>query len=97
MVNLADVEFILEDVWGSRSALSKSIGLTDRLTLVRWDKEKPATFGNIICLTKKEAKIHANLDKSQWNETYSSNFLEFVESRFEIEAKYLKWRDVLIL
>jgi hypothetical protein len=85
-----DVAFILDDVWNARSALSKSVGLTDRLVLLRWDQSKPAAFGNIVCLTKRESRVHAKLSSSEWSSHYSPEFLDYVQSRFIKEAQYLK-------
>lgn len=93
--NKNDIRMIYEDVWNSRSALSGSVN--DKLTLVRWDSDCPAVFGNIICLTRKEALVHGKMAKSDWESQYTSVFLGFVQKRFEREVGLLKWRDALLL
>ena len=84
-MNVADIGFMYEEVWNARSALNKSVN--DHLTMCRWDKDKIATFGNIICLTKREYTKHAKLDKTEWEAIYGSEFLQFVGQRFEAEAR----------
>jgi hypothetical protein len=60
--------------------------------LVRWDPSKPGSFGNIICLTKKEAAAHEKLDPKDWKTFYSADFLNFVNLRFEKERIENDWR-----
>jgi hypothetical protein len=65
----------------------------DRLAVSKWDLEKPAFYGNMICLTKKEFKKHHALKKEEWVSYYSLEFLKHVQSRFEKEQQLLKWRS----
>lgn len=67
-------------------------GQLDKLQLVRWNPSKPASFGNLICLTKKEAEIHEKLDPADWETNYSKDFLDFVSCRFEKEKVENDWK-----
>jgi hypothetical protein len=82
--------FIFEETWRSRSALGGSVN--QGLHLVKWDESKPATFGNLVCLTKSEAKKHDNLDPKDLESYYSPETIEYIHKRFEMEANVLKVR-----
>ncbi len=54
-----DVEFLVNDVWGGRCALSGAcIGGGVALWLTRWDREKPAAVDNLVLLTAEMARRH---------------------------------------
>ena len=89
-VNINDAGFIFEEVWGARCALSGSTN--DRLTLTRWNPALPASFENLICLTKKEARKHAQLKIEEFSNVYSPEFLDEVNSRFKRLEHLMKWR-----
>ena len=48
-------QFLVDTVWGGKSGVS---GMQRGINLVRWDKEKPLSAGNVILLTKTEADQH---------------------------------------
>lgn len=88
-VSTDDIGFIYEETWKCKSALGGNVG--DKLTLIRWDPKKPATFGNIICLTKQQATKHEKY--SCVNEfPYSQELLDYVASRFQQESHASSWR-----
>jgi ethanolamine ammonia-lyase small subunit len=84
-----DVGYVLEEVWRGRSALSGSL---DKLTLVKWDPEKPLDTDNLICLTRKEADRHLKLKREDFTREYSQEFLDYVRDRFELEKNWSKCR-----
>ncbi|TPX57694.1 hypothetical protein PhCBS80983_g03645 [Powellomyces hirtus] len=88
-LNTSDVGYIFEEIWRGRSALS---GTFDKLQLVRWDTSQPATFQNVVCLTRAEAEKHEKIPANKLSEHYSAEFIEFVESRFLEERRLNKWR-----
>ncbi|KAJ3346998.1 hypothetical protein HDU91_006913 [Kappamyces sp. JEL0680] len=90
-VTAKECGFIFEDTWRSRSALGGSVN--DRLFLVRWDPTKRAELGNLICLTKSQAEKHEQLQASEIATAYPKEFLAYVQSRFEREAKVI---DMLV-
>ena len=67
-------------------------GELDKVQLVRWNPSKLASFGNIICFTRKEAEAHEKLDPKQWETYYSADFLNFVRLRFAKEQAENDWR-----
>lgn len=89
-MNVDDCAFIFEETWRSRSALNGTVN--DRLCLVKWDPTKPCKVGNMICLTKNEAKKHMELKLEDFEGYYSSEFLEYVARRFREEAEIQKIR-----
>ena len=89
-LNTEDCWFIFEETWRSRSALCGSVN--DRLMLTRWDQTKPCDYGNVICLTKSEHDKHVKLHTKDFSTFYSKTFLDYVESRFKIEASVLSIR-----
>ncbi|KAI9090815.1 hypothetical protein DFS34DRAFT_653873 [Phlyctochytrium arcticum] len=88
-LNVADIGYIFEEIWRGRSALS---GGFDKLHLTRWDVSKPASFQNLICLTRGEVEKHEKLTFDQLPSYYSEEFLKFVNERFKEERKINKWR-----
>ena len=69
-------------------------GEIDKINLTRWDIRKPIAFGNLICLSKSEIKKHLNLDPEKRLEYYGKEFMDHVESRFQLEAEYNKFRNL---
>ncbi|KAJ3041875.1 hypothetical protein HDV00_008579 [Rhizophlyctis rosea] len=88
-LNIADVGYIFEEIWRGRSALS---GTFDKLQLTRWDVTKPASFTNVVCLTRAEAEKHDEIAGGALRDTYGEEFVKFVEGRFEEERRIGKWR-----
>ncbi|KAI8907210.1 molybdopterin-converting factor, partial [Gorgonomyces haynaldii] len=89
-LNVDDVAFIFEEVWGSKSALSGAS--IENLVLTKWDKRKEAYFGNLICLSKSEADKHAKINPESLESMYDQQFIQYVQNAFKREQHYLKWR-----
>ncbi len=84
-LKVGDIGYIFEEIWQGRSALS---GELERLLLVRWDTSKRAEFGNVVCMTKMEAKKHANLSPSD----YPLEVQAKIQKRFDLEKKWNRIR-----
>ncbi|RVX13344.1 hypothetical protein CK203_020967 [Vitis vinifera] len=71
MVDVAEVMYIVKDLWRGRSAREQSIEHVGRgmwrsvneLMLVRWDQRKPASVSNLILLKFKENPFYNVLEK----------------------------------
>ncbi|KAI9208851.1 uncharacterized protein BJ171DRAFT_487499 [Polychytrium aggregatum] len=88
-LSIADVGYIFDEIWRGRSALS---GAMDKVTLCRWDRTKPISFGNVVCLSKTEAAKHDLLAPEQLEEHYGPEFIALVRRKFEEEREINKWR-----
>ncbi|KAM6384160.1 IQ motif and ubiquitin-like domain-containing protein isoform 4-T7 [Alca torda] len=78
-----DLQYMIENIWGSQSALSACSDLYD-LVMVRWDKQREWSPWNTILLTKDEADAHlklCNLEKA-----YEAAFIHRIK-RKHIRAK----------
>ncbi|RKP22357.1 hypothetical protein SYNPS1DRAFT_20178 [Syncephalis pseudoplumigaleata] len=84
-----DIAYIVEEVWHGKSVLS---GTSDKLCLTRWDRRRPISFQNCVCLTKSEATRHDAHDPDRLHELYSAEELALVEKRFTEERYYSQWR-----
>ena len=82
-VNADDIGFIFEEIWNCRSALGGSCN--DRLQFLRWDHTKSAEFGNIVCLSRKEAAKHLKLSRDDFEKTYGHEMVGKIEKRLKLE------------
>ncbi|KAJ1731881.1 hypothetical protein LPJ72_003713 [Coemansia sp. Benny D160-2] len=82
-MNTDDCGYVLEEIWHGKSALS---GATDRLALTRWERNRPMTTSNCVCLTKDEADKHDRLTGCP-KDHYPSETVAFIEKRFEQEKQ----------
>lgn len=55
------MQYLVEAVWASRSALSASIDLYN-LVFVRWDRQKDWSPWNCILLSKEETSAHLEVE-----------------------------------
>ncbi|XP_005039331.1 PREDICTED: IQ and ubiquitin-like domain-containing protein isoform X1 [Ficedula albicollis] len=83
LVQLPDMQYLIENIWNSQSALSASSDLYD-LVMVRWDKQHEWSPWNTILLTKEEADVHLKLCNLQ--KTYEAPFIYKMEQK-HIRAK----------
>ncbi|KAJ3207423.1 hypothetical protein HK099_000269 [Clydaea vesicula] len=88
-LNKCDVGFIFEEIWRGRSAVS---GDMDKLCIVRWNKNLQADYGNVICLTRKEAIKHFELDFEDIEHYYDKKVLNYINDRFKLEEFWNKSR-----
>ena len=58
-LTVKDVAYIFEEIWRGRSAVSGSL---EKPVLTRWDKKKPVSSDNVVCLTRMEADEHDSFD-----------------------------------
>lgn len=89
-----DVTHIYEEMWHGKSVVS---GPSDKLTLTRWDRSKPASLLNTVCLTRLEANTHDKLpDDANLEDFYGKEIYHKVVSRIEQEKEIQKiWNNVL--
>ncbi|KAM6384154.1 IQ motif and ubiquitin-like domain-containing protein isoform 1-T4 [Alca torda] len=83
LIQHQDLQYMIENIWGSQSALSACSDLYD-LVMVRWDKQREWSPWNTILLTKDEADAHlklCNLEKA-----YEAAFIHRIK-RKHIRAK----------
>jgi hypothetical protein len=66
--------------------------VNEKMVMIRWDPTKPVDFGNLICMTKKEALRHEALGPVDFEKAYSKKELEYIHDRFEKESQIRKWR-----
>lgn len=94
-VDVAEVMYIVKDLWCGRSAREQSIEHVGRgmwrsvneLMLVRWDQRKPASVSNLILLKFKEADEHESrtLDDIKEKEPEYFNRVTSVLKRAELD------------
>ncbi|XP_019077917.1 tRNA threonylcarbamoyladenosine dehydratase isoform X4 [Vitis vinifera] len=94
-VDVAEVMYIVKDLWRGRSAREQSIEHVGRgmwrsvneLMLVRWDQRKPASVSNLILLKFKEADEHESrtLDDIKEKEPEYFNRVTSVLKRAELD------------
>jgi hypothetical protein len=89
-VSAEDLSFIFQETWQSRSAISKAVN--EKMVIIRWNPTKPVDFGNLICMTKKEALAHEALNPQDFKSNYSTETLAYIEERFRKESQIRKWR-----
>ncbi|NXF01963.1 IQUB protein, partial [Smithornis capensis] len=83
LVQLPDMQYMIENIWNCRSALSAWSELYD-LVMVRWDKQREWSPWNTILLTKEEADAHLKLCNLQ--KAYEAAFIYRIKQK-HIRAK----------
>ncbi|XP_042648465.1 IQ and ubiquitin-like domain-containing protein isoform X1 [Tyto alba] len=83
LVQHQDLQYMIENIWGCRSALSACSDLYD-LVMVRWDKQNEWSPWNTILLTKNEAEAHLKLCNLQ--KAYEAAFIHRIKHK-HIQAK----------
>lgn len=53
--DVKDIEYMYEEIWYGKSIIS---GPQERIALVRWDKSKPLSYLNTVCMSKEESRAH---------------------------------------
>ncbi|RCI07060.1 hypothetical protein CU098_013671 [Rhizopus stolonifer] len=88
-----DVAYLFEEVWHGKSVIS---GPNDKLALTRWDKSKPISHLNAVCMTRQEANLHDQLPEGTDLKAYYGPVFDYVTHRFEQEQKRQRiWHHVL--
>ena len=83
----ADVAYLMEEIWRSRSVVSGSF---NQITLVRWDRRLPPSFTNIVPLTQAEADLHDKIEDI--STAYTPEIRKFVATKFEEERRIQQLR-----
>ncbi|ORX61845.1 hypothetical protein DM01DRAFT_1331316 [Hesseltinella vesiculosa] len=90
-LSVQDVEYIYEEIWHGKSVLT---GPQERTTLARWNRSKPLSLTNAVCLSKDEARAHDQLPHDTNLTThYGQDVVDFVEKQIaeQIAFEYL-WK-----
>ncbi|KAI9363192.1 ubiquitin-protein ligase molybdopterin-converting factor [Pilaira anomala] len=89
-----DVGYIFEEMWHGKSVIS---GPDDKLALTRWDKSKPLSYFNTVCMTRMEANTHDKLPTdTNLEDFYGKDIYKKVMTRFDNERRIQNvWNDVL--
>lgn len=86
--------YLFEEMWHGKSVIS---GPDDKLALTRWDKSKPLSYFNTVCMTRTEANTHDKLPEDvNLEDYYGKEIYEKVVKRFDDEKRIQDvWNDVL--
>lgn len=108
-LSVADVAFLIEEMYRGRSAISS---LPTSLFLIRWRKPEGSILqssgkgedqqkwtslrmSDLVCMTKKEAKVHEQevlREGKAPEDLYDAETVKRVESRIEEIVEYEKYR-----
>ncbi|KAG2234036.1 ubiquitin-protein ligase molybdopterin-converting factor [Thamnidium elegans] len=93
-LDVRDVGYIFEEMWHGKSVIS---GPDDKASLTRWDKTKPLSYFNTVCMTRVEANTHDKLPKdTNLEDYYGQDIYRKIMNRFEDEKRIQNvWNDVL--
>ncbi|XP_056429761.1 IQ and ubiquitin-like domain-containing protein isoform X2 [Hyla sarda] len=80
-----DLQYLVENIWGSNSALSACDDLYE-LVIVRWNKYYEWSPWNCILLTKEEAAAHLNLANA--DQAYGIVFIRKIKHRHSLAKNY---------
>ncbi|XP_068132480.1 IQ motif and ubiquitin-like domain-containing protein isoform X2 [Hyperolius riggenbachi] len=80
-----DLQYLVESIWASQSALSAGDDLYD-LVMVRWDKYYEWSPWNCILLTKDEAAAHIKLGNAE--QAYGIVFIRKIKHRHTLAKNY---------
>ncbi|CAK6434275.1 unnamed protein product [Pipistrellus nathusii] len=92
LIQLQDIQYLVENIWVSQSALSACNDLND-LVLVRWDKAVEWSPWNCILLTKDEAIAHLKLASIE--EGYEQLFIHKIKHKHILAKNYFAQIPVL--
>ncbi|XP_071807363.1 IQ motif and ubiquitin-like domain-containing protein [Asterias amurensis] len=80
-----DLRYLVENIWGSQSALSAWTDLYD-LVLVRWDRDEEWSPWNCILLTKDETTTHVQIEELE--KGYGRVFCHKVNTKHTLARNY---------
>nr|XP_023400359.1 IQ and ubiquitin-like domain-containing protein [Loxodonta africana] len=92
LMQLQDIQYLVENIWASQSALSAWDDLND-LVMVRWEKSVPWSPWNCILLTKSESFAHLKLASVE--EGYEPLFIHKIKHRHILAKNYFAQIPVL--
>ncbi|XP_004707921.2 IQ and ubiquitin-like domain-containing protein [Echinops telfairi] len=85
LIQLQDIQYLVENIWASQSALSAWDDLND-LVLVRWERSTQWSPWNCILLTKDEGVAHLKL--SNIEEGYEPVFIHKIRHKHILAKNY---------
>ncbi|XP_036912388.1 IQ and ubiquitin-like domain-containing protein [Sturnira hondurensis] len=92
LMQLQDIQYLIENIWVSQSALSAWKDLND-LVMVRWDKSLEWSPWNCILLTKDEGVAHLKLTSIE--EGYRPLFIHKIKHKHFLAKNYFSQIPVL--
>uniref|UniRef100_A0A667GBF6 IQ motif and ubiquitin domain containing n=1 Tax=Lynx canadensis TaxID=61383 RepID=A0A667GBF6_LYNCA len=92
LMKLEDIQYLIENIWASQSALSAWNDLHD-LVMVRWDKSLEWSPWNCILLTKDESIAHLKLTSVE--EGYEPSFIHKIKHKHILAKNYFSQIPVL--
>ncbi|XP_049497716.1 IQ and ubiquitin-like domain-containing protein isoform X2 [Panthera uncia] len=92
LMQLEDIQYLIENIWASQSALSAWNDLHD-LVMVRWDKSLEWSPWNCILLTKDESIAHLKLTSIE--EGYEPSFIHKIKHKHILAKNYFSQIPVL--
>ncbi|KAM5303664.1 IQ motif and ubiquitin-like domain-containing protein isoform 2-T2 [Glossophaga mutica] len=92
LMQLQDIQYLIENIWMSQSALSAWNDLND-LVMVRWDKSLEWSPWNCILLTKDEGVAHLKLMSIE--EGYKPLFIHKIKHKHFLAKNYFSQIPVL--
>ncbi|XP_074049907.1 LOW QUALITY PROTEIN: IQ motif and ubiquitin-like domain-containing protein [Macrotis lagotis] len=92
LMQLQDLQYLIENIWASQSALSAWDDLYD-LVIVRWDKTQEWAPWNCILLTKDEADAHIKIQSLE--EGYEPVFIHRIRHKHILAKNYFSQIPVM--
>ncbi|XP_030606869.1 IQ and ubiquitin-like domain-containing protein isoform X2 [Archocentrus centrarchus] len=92
LLQVQDMQYLVEAVWSSRSALSASSDLYN-LVFVRWDRQKDWSPWNCILLSKEETSAH--LEVEDIHKTYETTFIREIERKHAQARRHFSQMPVM--
>ncbi|XP_019935100.2 IQ motif and ubiquitin-like domain-containing protein [Paralichthys olivaceus] len=85
LLQVEDLQYLVEVVWASRSALQSSSDLYN-LVFVRWDQKRDWSPWNCILLSKEETSAHVEVRDVQ--KTYEAAFIQRIEHKHMLAQRH---------
>ncbi|KAI9492120.1 hypothetical protein BDB00DRAFT_883607 [Zychaea mexicana] len=83
--DIHDIVYIFEELWNGKSP-------QDRLTLARWDRSKPMSSLNAVCMSRDEARAHDALPPdTDLRKHYGDDVVDYVNKQFQQEQEFQKF------
>ncbi|KAL6106221.1 iqub [Pungitius sinensis] len=92
LLQVEDLRYLVEAVWGSRSALQASSDLYD-LVLVRWERRTDWSPWNCILLSKEEAPAH--LEVEDVHKAYEATFIRRIQHKHVLARRHFSQIPVM--
>lgn len=86
-IQLADLQYLVENIWNCQSALSGEMDISE-LALVRWNRFEHWSPWNCVLFTKEEADAHMRLEN--FAEAYGRIFIGKVHHRHVLAKNHFK-------